>query len=140
MKILVVDDDPVVSDFLMQAAEARGHTDVDRAETGEQALGCVVQNRYDLITLDIRMPGVSGLEILSPLRDMSPHAVIAVISGHIPDEPAIDFAGCADLVLHKPIDLAVYNTILDGAAGISQTMSELRALDESPSRSSSGSS
>ena len=132
MKVLIVDDDPVVSDFLSQACEARGYSDIDLAATGEEALGLVLKNRYDLITLDIRMPGVSGLESLSPVRDMSPHAVIAVISGYIPTEAGVDFAGCADLVLRKPVDLAVFNRVLDSAATISKTMSDLRAIDEGP--------
>ena len=132
MKILIVDDDPVVSDFLSQACNARGYSDIDLASSGEEALGQVLRERYDLITLDIRMPGVSGLEILSPVRDMSPHAVIAVISGYIPAEAGVDFAGCADLVLRKPVELAIFNKVLGSAATISKTMAELTEIDEGP--------
>ena len=131
MKVLIVDDDPVVSDYLSQACEARDVSDVHIAASGEEALGLVLQDTYDLITLDIRMPGVSGLEILSPVRDMSPHAVIAIISGYIPEGSSAGFAGCADLVLHKPVQLGVLNRLLDVAERISQAMDEVRGLDES---------
>ena len=130
MRILIVDDDPTVVDFFTQAANANGYSDVDTAETGEEALGKVIQGTYDLITLDIRMPGASGLEILSPLRTMCPHAVIAVISGHIPDEGSMDLAGCADVVFGKPVDLAKFTRLLDGAELIHNTMEEIRGLRE----------
>jgi len=63
---------------------------------------------------------------------MSPHAVIAVISGYIPAEAGVDFAGCADLVIRKPVELAVFNKVLDSAATISKTMAELSGMDEGP--------
>ncbi len=130
MRILIVDDDEKVLDFFSQAAQAEGYTELDMASSGEEALGRVIQNTYDLITLDIRMPGASGLEILSPLRNMCPHAVVAVISGHIAEESSLDLAGCADLVLHKPVDLETFNRLLDGASRISETMDEIRQLGD----------
>ena len=128
MRILIVDDDPLVVDFFTQAANANGFSEIDTASSGEEALGRVIQGTYDLITLDIRMPGASGLEILSPLRNTCPHAVIAVISGHIPDEPFLDLAGCADLMLGKPVDLDAFNHLLAGAAQIHSTMNQIRTL------------
>jgi CheY-like chemotaxis protein len=130
MKILVVDDDNTVVDFFTQAANAMGHSDIDTAGTGEEALGKVIRDTYDLITLDIRMPGASGLEILSPLRNMCPHAIIAVISGHIPDQPTLDLAGCADLVLGKPVDLEKFSKLLQGAELIYKTMEDIKELSE----------
>ncbi len=128
MRMLIVDDDSSVVDFFSQAAQARGYAEIDTAFTGEAALGKVIQNTYDLITLDIRMPGASGLEILSPVRSMCPHAVIAVISGYLDDEPVQDLAGCADVVLQKPVELATLNRLLDGGAEIARTMAEIRVL------------
>ena len=130
MRILIVDDDETVLDFFSQAAQAGGDNQIDTASSGEEALGRGIQNTYDLITLDIRIPGASGLEILSPLRSMCPHAVIAVISGYIAEELSLDLAGCADVVLHKPIGLEVFNRLLDGASRISETMKEIRELGD----------
>ncbi|MDP6777928.1 MAG: response regulator [Candidatus Latescibacteria bacterium] len=128
MRMLIVDDDQTVVDFYTQAARARGYSEITTALSGEEALGKVVQGTFDFITLDIRMPGASGLEILSPVRSMCPHAVIAVISGYLDDEPVSDLAGCADVVLQKPVDLATVNTLLDSAAKIARTMEEIRDL------------
>ena len=105
MRILMVDDDAQVVNFLREAARAAGHTDVDTAGSGDEALVKVIRGSYDLITLDIRMPGLSGLEVLAPVRDMCPHAVIAIVSGYIPEDPATDLAGCADVLISKPVSL-----------------------------------
>ncbi len=130
MRVLIVDDEETVVDFFSQAAMAKGVADIDTAFSGEEALGLIIQKTYDLITLDIRMPGLSGLEILSPLRNMCPHAIIAVISGNIPEDLSEDLAGCADLIIHKPIRLETFNELLDGASRISQTMEEIRELGD----------
>jgi len=134
MKFLIVDDEETVVDFFSQAAKAMGHTDIETASTGEEALTRVIQNTYDLITLDIRMPGVSGLEVLSPIRNMCPHAIIAVISGHISDDFDTDLAGCADVVIRKPVDLSKLNKLLEIATRICETIKEVHELEDVPNR------
>lgn len=130
MRVLIVDDEPTVLDFFSQAAHAKGVELVETASSGEEALTKVIGETYDLITLDIRMPGASGLEVLSPIRNMCPHAIIAVISGHIPDDFTQEMAGCADLIMHKPVNLVNFNKLLDGAMRISETMCEIKTLNE----------
>ena len=130
MRVLIVDDEPTVLDFFSQAARAKGVENVDTASTGEEALAKVIGQTYDLITLDIRMPGASGLEILSPIRNMCPHAIIAVISGHIPDDFTNEMAGCVDLLMHKPVNLVNFNKLMDGALKISETLDSIKTLNE----------
>jgi len=130
MRVLIVDDEPTVLDFFSQAARAKGVENVDTAATGEEALAKVIGQTYDLITLDIRMPGASGLEILSPIRNMCPHAIIAVISGHIPDDFTNEMAGCADLLMHKPVNLVNFNKLMDGALKIAETLDNIKTLNE----------
>ena len=103
---------------------------MDTAGSGEEALGKVIQGTYDLITLDIRMAVASGLEILSPLRNICPHAVIAVISWHIAEQPSMDFVSYAVVVLRKPVDLGKFTKLLAGAERIHTTMEEIRDLGE----------
>ncbi|MDP6041971.1 MAG: response regulator, partial [Candidatus Latescibacteria bacterium] len=64
MRILIVDDDSKVVGLLSEAARAKGYDDIDVAESGEEAFSRVVMDTYDVITLDIQMPGASGLEVL----------------------------------------------------------------------------
>jgi len=133
VKILIIDDDKIVSDFFVQMATARGYADIDTVASGEEALTQVIRKNYDLITLDIRMPGVSGLEIIAMVRDMCPHAIIAIISGFIPEEISSEVAGCADVMIPKPISVEIFNQLLDGAEQICQVIDDIRALGITPS-------
>jgi len=130
MKILMVDDEAQVVNFLHEAARVAGYTDVDTAGSGDEALVRVIRGSYDLITLDIRMPGLSGLEILAPIRDMCPHAVIAIVSGHLPKDPAADLDGCADVWISKPVSLERFHRLLEITSRIYKSMQEIRALGD----------
>jgi DNA-binding NarL/FixJ family response regulator len=89
----------------------------------------VVNNQYDLVTLDIRMPGASGLDILSVVRNMCPHAIIAIISGHFPENILEEAAHCADIMLEKPVKLEVLTTLIRSARSIRSELDSLRTLD-----------
>ena len=52
----------------------------------------VLRSVYDVITVDIQMPGASGLEIIAMLRNMCPHAIIAVVSGFLPETMSEDIS------------------------------------------------
>ena len=134
MKILLIDDEEVITNYFSQLAAARGivDTEIDTAASGEAALTHVMRKNYDLITLDIKMPGVSGLEILAMLRNMCPHAIIAIISGYIPDEIDDEVAGCVDVLIDKPINIDTFNKLLDYTQQIGQTMEQIRALGMVP--------
>ena len=66
-RILMVDDDRVVLHLLAEGMRGLGYQ-VDTAQTGEAALQLARQERFDLAVLDIRMPGVSGLELAQALK------------------------------------------------------------------------
>lgn len=128
MNILLIDDEEVITDYFTQLANVRGIKDIDTAGSGEQALTCVMRKNYDLITLDIKMPGVSGLEIIAMLRNMCPHAIIAVISGYIPDEVDTEVANCVDVMIDKPVNIETFNQLLSCTEQICQTMTTIRSL------------
>ena len=129
MKLLIIDDDPAVVDFFGQVAETLEAGIVDTADSGEEAMARVVNGQYDLITLDIRMPGASGLEILAMIRNMCPHAIIALISGHFPDDIPEETAHCADVLLEKPVKLDVLSRLIESAKLVSLELDKVRALD-----------
>lgn len=132
MKILIIDDEQIVSDFYAKVAQTRGYTDIEVVASGEEALTRVIRTNYDLITLDIQMPGVSGLEIIAMLRNMCPHAVIALISGYIPDEISEEVAGCADVMISKPVNIDTFHKLLDNTEQIVQVMEQIKSLGINP--------
>ena len=99
MRVLLVDDEPDIIAFYREIAESEGFTQVDSVGTGEEAVSRVLRGTYDLIVLDICMPGVSGLEIISILRDTCSHALIAIVSGYIPEDVPSEVIECADVLL-----------------------------------------
>ena len=113
-KILVIDDESAIVTYLTTLLEDEGYETCSAGDI-QEGLAMVRERRPDLITLDIRMPGASGLEILSMLRNMSPHAVIALVSGYFTDPMPGVAAGCADVLISKPVSLDTLSGLLDGA-------------------------
>lgn len=132
MKILIVDDEETVTSYFSQLAQIRGVEDVDTVGSGEDAMTQVIRKNYDLITLDINMPGASGLEIIAMLRNMCPHAIIAVISGFIPEEMSTEVAGCVDVLIPKPVNVDTFNQLMNNADQICQALDNIRILGIAP--------
>lgn len=129
MKILIVEDDRIAAHFFAEVAKSQGFESIDIADSAEDALELAVETQYDLVTLDVRLPGASGLEVLSAIRNMCPHAVIAVISGHLPGSIDPDTAACADVMISKPISVETHRALLANAHQIYTAMNNIRALE-----------
>ncbi|MDQ6737533.1 MAG: response regulator transcription factor [Gemmatimonadota bacterium] len=67
MKILVIEDDPTVGQFVKRGLEEQRWT-VDLAETGNEGEALATSGDYDLVILDMRLPGKSGMDVLHDLR------------------------------------------------------------------------
>ena len=80
-KILVVDDNEVVRrSFLRSLAGA--HCKVEAAWNGEEALRAMEQQAFDVVLLDLRMPGMDGMEVLKAIKDKWPETEVVVITGY----------------------------------------------------------
>ncbi|HEY4643619.1 MAG TPA: sigma-54 dependent transcriptional regulator [Bacteroidota bacterium] len=102
--VLVVDDEKSVRDSLKMILEYK-HYDVHFAEDGAKALAKVEKNGYDVILLDIKMPGIDGLEVLEVLKEKHSEIPVIIISGHGTIETAVEATkrGAFDF-LPKPLD------------------------------------
>lgn len=69
-RILVVDDEPVIREFMSQVLTKEGH-EVDAVGSAEDALEMIKGKRYRLIVLDIKMPGISGIELYKQLQEIA---------------------------------------------------------------------
>lgn len=127
MKVLIVDDDQDVCDFLSDSVRALDAELVEVAQSGEEALARALQTRFDLVTLDIKMSGVSGIDILSVIRGMMPWAVIGIVSGYT-EEVSEDAFDHTDLVLAKPVRMEVIQRLVDLTRLLVKTREEIRAL------------
>ena len=80
-RVLVIDDDPGVRDY-MEALVSRQGYDVLAVADGEQALQSLETSTPDLITLDVVLPGMDGLQTLSELKKRLPSVPVVMLSGH----------------------------------------------------------
>jgi two-component system invasion response regulator UvrY len=84
-RVLLVDDHPVIRQGIRRIlTNALTDLDVAEAETGEQAIALSEKGGWDLIILDLSLPGLSGLEVIRDLLRVQPHARIIVVSVHPP--------------------------------------------------------
>lgn len=103
-KILVVDDEKVVRESLFHWFEDEGYS-VDTAENALDALKQFDKSKYDLILLDMKMPGMSGIELLSKIKEIDNDSVVILITAFASVPTAIQALkeGAYDYVT-KPVD------------------------------------
>jgi len=85
----VIDDEFVIRDILDQLLRAEGY-DVELSESGEEALPKFADSSYDLVLLDLLMPGRNGLEVLPEIKKIRPSAIIIIITAYASVESAIE--------------------------------------------------
>src|SRR5688572_10787761 len=88
-RILVIDDDHAVRESVARILRSAGHT-VDSARTGEEGFELARANTYDVILSDLKMPGISGLQVLSQLRDQRVDSTFIIMTGFGTVESAIE--------------------------------------------------
>lgn len=79
MHILVIEDDPTVGHFVARGLREQGWA-VDLADTGDEGERLARENLYDLVILDMRLPGKSGLDVLADLRGGGFHKPVLVLT------------------------------------------------------------
>ena len=111
-RVLIVDDEPMLRRTMSDRMKFWDCT-ADEASTGEEALEMLAKSSYDLVLLDIKMPGISGLEVLSTMRERKDMTDVVVLTAHASVEAAVEAVknGATDFLL-KPADFElVKNTV-----------------------------
>lgn len=105
-KILLVDDEEEFIKTLAERLEVRGMT-VTGATRGVDAVNLVNEEKFDVIVLDLAMPGMDGLETLQRIKEKDPDAEIIMLSGHGTIKTSIEAIklGAEDF-MEKPVDLS----------------------------------
>ncbi len=128
-RILVADDEESIRWVLSKSLKKQGFS-VDLAEDGLQARQLSRKNRYDLAVLDIKMPGLQGIELLQILQQESPETLVVVMTAESTMENAVAAMknGAYDY-LTKPFDLDALDAIIlkaQKAAAVSDQLGQLR--------------
>ncbi len=104
IKILIVDDELIMRESLAGWLERDGHT-VQTAASGEEALEKIEELHFDILLVDIKMEGISGLDVLRKVKETDPDAEVVMITayGSIPSAIEAMKDGAFDYML-KPFD------------------------------------
>jgi len=104
-RILVVDDEELVRWTFNQALSEEGYQ-IDLAETGEIALDHYRKRKYDLVILDIKLPGIDGTVVLTKILEMDPEAQVIMVTAHGGVESAVECMKIGAFhYLQKPFDI-----------------------------------
>lgn len=105
-KVLLVDDEADFLATLAERLEARG-LKVSTAASGQDAVGKVDDQNFDLVILDLAMPGIDGLETLKRIKAKQPETEIIMLSGQGSIKTSIEAMKLgADDFLEKPVNIA----------------------------------
>jgi len=103
--ILLIDDDPLVGKTLVDLLSLHGYS-ASRAESAEQGLEALAGGTFDLVLLDVRLPGMSGFEACARIREVHGPYLPVIMMTAFGDPVAVrrGYEAGADDFLHKPID------------------------------------
>ena len=129
--ILLVDDEAIVRESLGDWFRDDGY-EVDAAESGRQALRLAADGTYDIALLDIKMPGMDGLELQKRLSDAAPGTTVIIMTAYASVETAVQAlkAGAYDYIV-KPFDPDELSHLVQRACSHRSLQSENIRLRES---------
>jgi DNA-binding NtrC family response regulator len=101
--ILIVDDEFGVRESLKMILKPIYH--VHTAANGEEALRCIQKERIDLVTLDLKMPGLSGFEVLREIKNIHPNIEAIIITAYGSGENAMEAIQYGAEFITKPFNV-----------------------------------
>ena len=106
-RVLIVDDEKRLAYSLGQALQLEfPECQVDTANSGEEALSSLADKSYDLIIADVRMPGVSGMELIKGVKYFDAEVPIILMTGYGSESIRLEAAALGvDHYIDKPFDL-----------------------------------
>ncbi|MEJ2093199.1 MAG: sigma-54 dependent transcriptional regulator [Syntrophobacterales bacterium] len=128
MRIAVVDDEEIVRKRLQQTLEKEGHR-VKTYPSGEAFLGSLDGVRFDLVFLDVVLPGLGGMEVLQAVKTRAPDTEVILITGHASLDAAIEAVkGGAFHYVSKPLKLEEIRHLTQKALEHKRLLEENRRL------------
>ncbi|MCX7822578.1 MAG: sigma-54 dependent transcriptional regulator [Syntrophobacterales bacterium] len=133
-KILVVDDDPQLRKSFERILSSMGHS-VKTVPTAEMGISVVQQNIPDLVIMDVRLPGMNGLEAFEEIKKIEPRLPVIIMTAYGTTDTAIEATkrGAFDYIL-KPFDIPVMLKMIEQALKAGKFMRSRVAVDAEPGR------
>ena len=113
-RALVVDDETTVRMMLIDVLETFGYV-VDAADCGEAALPQLARGRYQTVVTDLRMPGMSGLDVAAAVRRVDPDVPVILLTGTGGTEAGSDEFRDYVRVVYKPVNVVKLMATIEAA-------------------------
>ncbi len=115
-RILVVDDEVDICELFNRALSKKGFT-VDTANTGQEAVRLATSQNYDLIFLDLKMPGMTGVDTFKELKRQSIRALIVIVTGYPDSDLLAETMKLGPLtIILKPFDMSEIQRAVEALA------------------------
>ncbi|MDN5212166.1 sigma-54 dependent transcriptional regulator [Fulvivirgaceae bacterium BMA12] len=133
-KILIIDDEKTIRDTLREILDYEEYT-TEEAKDGEEGLALIKKNEYDVVLCDIKMPKMTGLEVLEKAMELGKDAQFIMISAHGTIETAVEATkkGAFDFI-QKPPDLNRMLLTIRNALDKTNLVTETKVLRKKISR------
>jgi DNA-binding NtrC family response regulator len=132
-EILIIDDDPRLRQSFAKLLASEGHS-VHQAPSGEAGLEIMRERAPDMAVVDLRLPGMNGLETFQAMREIEPRMPVVIMTAYGTTETAIEATklGAYDYVL-KPFDIPVFLKLVENALQAGKFMRTRVEMDKEPS-------
>ncbi len=130
-KILIVDDEPLLRKAFSSILTGAGFTVIETAD-GREAFSIVEREKPDIVLLDVKMPGIDGIDVLKEIKNRIFDLPVIMITAHGDVSAAVDAMkiGAYDFLL-KPVDFDHLLIVIDRALEKKRLNSEVKRLEES---------
>ncbi|MFH1419225.1 MAG: response regulator [Planctomycetota bacterium] len=116
LRVLFVDDEEELAFTVVERLKFRG-VDAQAATSGDEALQLIKEQDFDVIVLDVKMPGLGGFDVIRRIKQEHPDLVVIFLTGHGVEEDAQEGMRMGAFeYLMKPVDIDVLVEILHRAA------------------------
>src|SRR5438477_6461890 len=114
-KVLLIEDEKTLASALQRVLETEGH-EVTAATDSQEGLAAAREGDFQVVVTDLKMPGVSGMDVIKVLHETKPQLPVILMTGHHTTETAIEAMkfGAYDYIL-KPPDPAEFLGLIDKA-------------------------
>src|SRR3989338_2632083 len=126
LRVLIVDDETSVRTLLSEVLQGQGY-EVVVASSGEEAVELARKSPFEIVITDMRMPGISGVEVIQHVKNINSDCCVIVITAYASVESAVEAIrrGSYDYIT-KPFNIATMRIIVDRAAERQRLLKDVR--------------
>lgn len=131
IKVLVADDEKIICDFFVRLLTLQGGLEVTSVRDGYEAIEAVKKTRFDLIFIDVKMPGLDGLDTYRAIRKLDKQARVVMMTGYAVDDvlKQAEKEGAYGFI-RKPFEIKEIRTLIKGLGEEARGLPSVLVVDD----------